>query len=197
MRYDFDSGLLTGRIEGEAADLSAWSDLAGGTLAGRLSLTADLRPKETQQDASITAKTVDFGFDDLRLASGDVVIEVSDLLGDFSGTAKINAKNIDLDGQQIASLDLTARGSLEAADFDLKLAGELYGPFDLATLGRLEEGAQGTTLTLSKLDGTAIGYPFSTNGPVVFKQGPGALWHPGQIHAGGPRRNFEAFQCRP
>ena len=166
-----DSGLLQGDLKGSAGDLAKFSDIAGGSLAGQLDFTAVLTAEDGKQAAKVDAKTSAFRFEDLQVNSAEFTLQSADLLGNFGGTASLSADGIAYDDQALDSLQAKVSGGLDALDFELQARGDLYGPFDLTGLGRLEQGDEETKVSLSKLSGTAIGTPLTLDDVLTLRQG--------------------------
>lgn len=121
---NLDTGLVSGRLTWQAADLATVAKLAGTPLAGRAEGDITLRPAETRQDVDLSITLNDGRAGETELALLTVQAKVRDALGEVPAVdTTVHAEGVEAGRTSVGPLDLTLKGPLNRASLTLVFAG--------------------------------------------------------------------------
>ncbi len=156
------AGQFAGTLDLDASDLKPLAAMLEVEASGAAKIRATLAPQGPGQGASVafsggglTVQGVDLGMVNGNLA-------VSDALGTPAVEGKAEGTNIAIDTFQLD----TAIVTLDIANGATRLSAVAKGPdIDLNGDASLDTDATGTTIHVSRLEGTAYGFPVKTAAP--------------------------------
>ncbi|MEQ8652052.1 MAG: translocation/assembly module TamB domain-containing protein [Kiloniellales bacterium] len=151
---------VSGRLTGDLAGGKLLANL-GVPLQGRGSLTVDLTARGEAQDAAV-ALTLSRGRI-ADIAHGGITLRANarDATGALSLDGRLDASDIAVEPAKLTSVAATFKGTPEAMNITLDTAGDVEGPARLALAGQVRQRGSETAIALSKLEGEAVGFPFS------------------------------------
>jgi len=91
------------------------------------------------------------------------------------GEVQLRLDGVAAEPVSLASVRLTARGDLNAADLSLSAEGDLFGPLALDATGRVTQSGAQQTLRLTRLDLDIQGRRLALSQPATLTQGPDTL----------------------
>ncbi|ODT66390.1 MAG: hypothetical protein ABS75_28115 [Pelagibacterium sp. SCN 63-23] len=117
-----ESGLLEGRLDVAAPDVSLAAALLLADASGALNAAVELMPQDGEQGAAITANAADLRINDIRIGRADISAGLSDLFGVpvINGTA--TASIVVAGGVTVNSLNASASQSGDSTSFDAQAA---------------------------------------------------------------------------
>ncbi|QYO75960.1 translocation/assembly module TamB domain-containing protein [Devosia salina] len=127
-----ETGLLDGRLDVSANDVSLAAALLLADAAGAVNAAIELSPQEGQQGAGITANVASLRFNDILVGRADISAGIADLFGVpvVNGTA--NASAIAAGGVEIDTLQARATQNGDATSFDAQASLATGTDIDLA-----------------------------------------------------------------
>ncbi len=127
-----ESGLLDGRLDIAASDVSLAAALLLTDASGAINAAIELTPQNGEQGAGITANASDLRINDIAVGDADISAGVSDLFGVpiVNGTAK--ASNVVAGGIVVDNLTARASQAGETTQFDAQAALATGTDVDLA-----------------------------------------------------------------
>jgi len=143
-----ESGLLQGRLDVAASDVTLAAALLLTEASGAVNAAIELTPQEGQQSAGITANAADLRINDIRIGRADLSAGIADLFGVpvINGTA--TAANVVAGGVTVNTLDARASQSGETTSFDAQAA--LATGTDIDVAGSLSPVDGGYRLALDR-----------------------------------------------
>ena len=170
LRLDTAKGLVTGRVNGAASDLSAVGRFAGLPLAGGLKLAVTAATGRNGQAVTADITASDLHAPGLSAKALRVTANLDELSTLPRGKAKLTAKGLDAGDLDLASLDLEANGDGKHLDVTAETQGTLPGgrPLTLHTQARLAGSAKERTVTVSRLSGTLAKREFALQSPATL-----------------------------
>lgn len=143
-----ESGLLEGRLEVAAPDVSLAAALLLADASGTLNAAIELTPQDGQQAAGITANAANLRVNDIRIGRADISAGLADLFGVpvINGTA--TASTVVAGGVTINSLNASASQSGDSTSFDAQAA--LATGTDVDVAGSLSPVEGGYRLALDR-----------------------------------------------
>lgn len=171
-------GLMDGTLDGEAADLSAWQELAGTKLAGAVGLRFSANAEGAGQHLVVALNGRDLAAADAATASElSLEAEVGDALTAPALDARLSAAGVAAGGLTFDSVTATAQGRLAdlgwafAASGDGESADQAERPTDIAAEGRLALGDSGGSVTLATLTATIAAVEAALTRPATIAWG--------------------------
>jgi translocation and assembly module TamB len=145
-----ETGLLQGRLDVAAPDVSLAAALLLADASGALNAAIELTPQNGQQGAGITANAANLRFNDIRVGRADIQAGLADLFGVpvVNGTA--TASNVVAGGVSVNSLNARASQSGDTTSFDAQAA--LATGTDIDVAGSLSPVEGGYRLALDRAD---------------------------------------------
>ena len=143
-----ETGLLEGRLDVVAPDVTLAAALLLADASGALNAAIELTPQEGQQSAGITANVSALRFNDIRIGRADLSAGIADLFGVpvINGTA--TAANVVAGGVTVNTLDARASQSGETTSFDAQAV--LATGTDIDVAGSLSPVDGGYRLALDR-----------------------------------------------
>jgi translocation and assembly module TamB len=169
LRLDTAKGLVTGRVNGAASDLSAVGRFAGLPLAGSLKLAVTAATGRNGQTIAADIAVSDLHATGLSAKTLHVTANLDELSSLPRGKARLTAKGLATGDLDLASLDLEATGDGKRLDLTAETQGTLPGgrPLTLRTQARLAGSAKERTITVSRLSGSLAKRDFTLQGPTT------------------------------
>ena len=145
-----ETGLLEGRLDVAASDISLAAALLLTDASGALNAAVELTPQEGKQGIGITANATNLIVNDIAVGRADISAGISDLFGVpvINGTATASA--IEAGGVEVNSLNARANQSGDTTNFDLQAA--LATGTDVDIAGALSPVDGGYRLALDRAD---------------------------------------------
>ncbi|MBE7732541.1 translocation/assembly module TamB domain-containing protein [Devosia faecipullorum] len=145
-----DSGLLEGRLDMVAPDVSLAAALLLADASGAVNAAIEFTPQDSKQGAGVNANVSGLRVNDISIGRAEISAGIADLFGVpvINGTA--NASNIAAGGVDVTRLDATAGQSGDTTRFDARAA--LATGTDLAMAGSLSPVEDGYRLALERAD---------------------------------------------
>lgn len=162
LAVDLDSARIGGTLDLRATDLSAWSAVAGASLAGRIALAAKLSDQAGQgADVTVDAENLAYG-GTAALQHLHLALRLADVLAKPRGTIELAATKLAASGAALDTLHVEAEAKTPGRfGFSASSVGSAQNkPFSLAAAGRVELAGADQTLVLTALDGKAADLPF-------------------------------------
>ena len=116
------SGLLQGRIDVAAPDVSLAAALLLTDAAGALNAAIELTPQDGEQGAGITANAANLRINDIRVGRADISASLADLFGVPAVNGTATASAIVAGGVTVNTLNATASQSGDTTSFDAQAA---------------------------------------------------------------------------
>ena len=145
-----ETGLLRGRLDLAAPDVSLAAALLLADASGAVNAAVELTPQEGRQGAGITANAADLRFNDIRVGRADISAGLADLFGVpvVNGTA--TASNLVAGGVIVNRLSARASQSGDTTNFDAQAA--LATGTDIDMAGALSPVEGGYRLALDRAE---------------------------------------------
>jgi len=115
-----ESGLLDGRLDLAAPDVSLAAALLLTDASGALNAAIELTPQEGLQSAGITANAANLRINDIRIGRADISAGLADLFGVPVVNGSATASNVVAGGVTVNSLDARASQSGDTTSFDVQ-----------------------------------------------------------------------------
>lgn len=143
-----ETGLIDGRLDVTAPDVSLAAALLLADASGALSAAIELTPQDGQQGAGITANAANLRINDIRIGRADISAGLADLFGVpvVNGTATASA--VVAGGVTVNTLNATASQSGSTTSFDAQAA--LATGTGIAVAGSLSPVDGGYRLALDR-----------------------------------------------
>ena len=127
-----ESGLLDGRLDVAASDISLAAALLLTDASGAINAAVELTPQDGMQSAGVTANVSDLTVNDISIGRADISAGIADLFGVpvVNGTAMASA--VEAGGVEIDTLAARASQSGDATNFDAQAALATGTDIDLA-----------------------------------------------------------------
>jgi Uncharacterized protein conserved in bacteria len=143
-----ETGLLQGRLDVAATDVTLAAALLLTEASGAVNAAIELTPQDGGQGAGITANAADLRINDIRIGRADISAGLADLFGVpvINGTA--TASNVMAGGVTVNSIEARASQSGETTSFDAQAA--LATGTDINVAGSLSPVDGGYRLALDR-----------------------------------------------
>ncbi len=145
-----ETGLLQGRLDVAAPDVSLAAALLLADASGALNAAIELTPQNGQQGAGITANAANLRIDDIRIGRADIQAGLTDLFGVPVVNGNATASNVVAGGVSVNSLNARASQSGDTTSFDAQAA--LATGTDIDVAGSLSPVEGGYRLALDRAD---------------------------------------------
>ncbi len=117
-----ESGLLQGRLDVAAPDVSLAAALLLADASGSLNAAVELTPQNGQQGAGITANAANLRINDIRIGRADISAGLADLFGVPVINGNATASNVVAAGVTVNTLTARASQSGDSTSFDAQAA---------------------------------------------------------------------------
>lgn len=158
LTYHFASGIVEGRLDGNAPDLAPWSALAGAPVSGRAQVKAALGTAKGQSiDLTLDGSNIAWGGETpLSLQRVTASARLSDLFGKPAGRATLQAEHAKLGRVALDRLRLRGESNKPGRfTLDGEACGNYAKPFALATGATITLAAGAVELRVMRLTGHA------------------------------------------
>ncbi|KKB08223.1 hypothetical protein VE26_11210 [Devosia chinhatensis] len=145
-----ESGLLNGRIDVAAPDVSLAAALLLTDASGALNAAVELTPQDGTQSAAITANASNLRIDDIRVGRAEIAAGLTDLFGVPVANGTVTAERIAAAGIVVNTLEAQASQSGTTTTFDARAA--LATGTDVSLAGALSPVDGGYRLALDRAD---------------------------------------------
>ena len=150
---------ILAQLSAEVTDLSAWSDLAGLPLAGRITADVGLADAAGLQDATVVLEGAELAAEDTTIGAVSAQAKLSDLLNQPQFDVTATLESLKTGAIALTETNAAAKGTLEEIDFELSTRGEAGHPIEIATRGRFRQQEDNLTIDLQALEGQLAGRP--------------------------------------
>lgn len=163
-----EGGLLSGSLSVEAPNLATLAALALVEATGSAEASIRFQPDDGRQAVDVVFNARDIAVATLVADKADGTVRIDDALGTPQIAGSIDAAGISAGSIRIDTAQATAEVDGPTTRFAVKASGPDIG---LDGAGSLTTEAAGQTLEVSRLSGTAFGFPVEIDGPARVSLG--------------------------
>lgn len=170
---------VEGTLSGQVRSLEAWSDFLGHNVSGAISFNARLYAEGIRQAADLGLKGDRIQIPLTQTQTANIAhIAISaliiDLMNSPHGRIAVEGQDARVGGTRLSKFELTSDdASIEGAGLRVRAAGDVGGPFDVDTAGRVTREGQILRVILDRLEASLLGRPLILQQPVQVTYGPG------------------------
>jgi translocation and assembly module TamB len=165
-----DTGLASGKLSGNAANLAGLGRFVGQRLAGGLKLAVTAAAERGNQRLTCDLGATNLAVPGLAAARLTVAADLADVTGSPRGKATVAGAGLEAGGLNLASLSLAASSDGKALSASLETKGTIPGdkPLDLAAKASLATAGKARKLTIASLAGSLDKRRFSLTAPATL-----------------------------
>ena len=170
LNYLLNSGLLEGKLEVSAEDLSGLNALLATELGGRGDASITLAPQGSKQLLSAEGMLADARYGEVKAAEIVFDLRAADLFALQGLDADMKAKTITSGDIVVDNATLTAQGNTSETQWKLAANGSTPQPFDVTANGSLLLTLPDWELKIATLSGEYEATPIALAAPVTMRQ---------------------------
>lgn len=171
MKLDMATRLLQGEIAG-GGSVAALKPFLRQDIGGKLQLKASVTPVKGKQEAALSLKTTDLTFNVLKVAQGDISLQLKDIFTAPAAEAVVQLKGLSNASLEAKTLSLKVQGDTKKIDFSANGQMIVQAPLQFATKGTIALEKGSTTLALQELAGSYNKHPFKLVKTATLKTSP-------------------------